>query len=208
MTRQQVFDRIAEWVPVLVNQFVGTNPRRLAPHHDDLIQAGLIRAWEIAGEYNPEAAKLTTFALPHLRFALIDFARALRSPYGMRSRQAKNDLAQGRHVPSCLSTDFRPDDQTEHGSSNRDLCGVQVQTTDPEVTDDVGAELVAAVRGTGADLRPGDLKYLTLRFGEGMTLREAGEVLGLCESRVCQIEHRVLGTIREAMLASGKTCFN
>ena len=40
-------------------------------------------------------------------------------------------------------------------------------------------------------------QILVLHYAEGLTLREIGELLGLCESRVCQIQIESVGRLRE-----------
>ena len=48
-------------------------------------------------------------------------------------------------------------------------------------------------------LGPKERQVIVLYYYEQITMREIGEVLGLSESRVCQIHSRVLKRLRERM---------
>jgi RNA polymerase sigma factor for flagellar operon FliA len=45
-----------------------------------------------------------------------------------------------------------------------------------------------------------DTMVLSMLYRDGLTLREVGEILGVSESRVCQIHKRAIGELRERMV--------
>jgi RNA polymerase sigma factor for flagellar operon FliA len=47
------------------------------------------------------------------------------------------------------------------------------------------------------DLSEREKVVLTLYYFEGMTLSEIGEILGVTESRVCQIHTKAVGALRK-----------
>ncbi|MBC7345331.1 MAG: sigma-70 family RNA polymerase sigma factor, partial [Clostridia bacterium] len=50
-----------------------------------------------------------------------------------------------------------------------------------------------------AELPERDRIVITLYYYEGLTLREIGEVLGVTESRVCQLHGRAVAKLREKL---------
>lgn len=79
---------------------------------------------------------------------------------------------------------------------------------DPADEDDRGdpaaaAERNAALRQLGkmiSQLSKRDRRLLRLRYGESRPFHEVGAILGLSESRVCQLHKRILGQLRTWLL--------
>lgn len=74
------------------------------------------------------------------------------------------------------------------------------ETTDPARAADHNASLElldAALHGLGAR----DRAILKLRYSENKPFHEIGQMMGLSESRVCQLHKRILGTLRRQIHA-------
>lgn len=125
---------------------------------DDLEQLGLLAAQRALESYQPgRGTTLRTWVAHRVRWHLIDVARE-----GTRSGRSRAEPRPG---------------------AGDDVAGVAVDCTDPTRPVEVRDELRAAL---------GQLSYrhrcaLALRYGQGYSLREVGRVLGVCESRACQI---------------------
>ena len=76
--------------------------------------------------------------------------------------------------------------------------GVQVAQEDAEAADDHLArkEARAALRAAVHLLPPRLLRVLELHYGDGLTLREIGEMFGVTESRVCQLQSEAVRILR------------
>ncbi len=66
------------------------------------------------------------------------------------------------------------------------------------------AETRGALAAAIASLDEREKMVLTLSYFEGLTLAEIGEVLGVTESRVCQIHNRVVGRLRDHLTKAGE----
>ena len=63
-------------------------------------------------------------------------------------------------------------------------------------------QLTAQVRAALGTLPERDVKILSLYYFESLSYLEIGQVLGISESRVCQLHSRALGRLRDKLAAA------
>lgn len=198
---------------------------------DDLIsygQFGLIEAME---NFDPaRGVKFETFAVARIRGSIIDELRKLDwVPRSVRSKAKDVEKAQNE-LQIKLGRPAEESELAEHlGIDVRELWAVQSQSSSNWVGtldehDDDDRQSVSDVRFDIAS-NPEDLfeaaevinlmaeavntmperckTILVLYYLQEMTLAEIGEILGVTESRVCQLQSKVLQTLREALGSSG-----
>jgi RNA polymerase sigma factor for flagellar operon FliA len=190
---------------------------------DDLIQAGMIGLLNAAQNYTPtKGANFETYAGIRIRGAILDEAR--RSNWTPRStfRHAKQVARAIRQIERRTGRDARaPEIAAELGVTLEDyhrmvesaassrLLSYEQLADDPERSgllpdapedgpetlleeDQFNAALVRAIAG----LPERERLVLSLYYDDELNLREIGEVLGVSESRVCQIHGQAILRIR------------
>jgi RNA polymerase sigma factor for flagellar operon FliA len=194
---------------------------------EDLIQAGMIGLLEAARNYNPkQGASFETYAGIRIRGSMLDEIR--RSDWTPRSvhrkvrmvseavREIENDKgrdARDHEVAEALGMDLN-----EYHQILQDAAGCRVfSIEDPnflsEDTDSSGP--VETSQGPLEMLQNEDFQHslsesiaglpererlvMSLYYDEELNLREIGEVLGVSESRVCQIHGQALIRLRARM---------
>ena len=193
---------------------------------DDLIQAGMIGLLEAARNYDPaQGASFETYAGIRIRGAMLDEIR--RTDWTPRSvhrkarqvaeavRQIEN--AKGRDARDAEVAELLDIDLNEYHRILQDSTGCRIFSfEDPggmgEDQDLRGAEqpneplnhlqradfhkaLAKAIEG----LPERERLVMALYYDEELNLREIGEVLGVSESRVCQIHGQALIRLRARM---------
>src|SRR5512136_475014 len=200
--------------------------RRLPAHVeiDDLVSAGVIGLMEAAERFDPNRVdRFEAFAEFRIRGAMLDDLRA-RDTLSRDMRRLSNELREAtRRLESELG---RAPDQSELASTlglNVDeLYLRQKKLSGSSVVglDDAGPDLlertsdssspdpfeITAHRETLARLVSGidDLpekmqQVLSLYYCENMNLKEIGQILGVTESRVCQIHGEATRRLRESL---------
>ena len=194
---------------------------------DDLIQAGMIGLLEAARNYDAtQGASFETYAGIRIRGSMLDeirrtdwtprsvhrkarqVAAAVRIIENQKGRDARDvevaealnislqeyhrilQDASGSRVFSFEDPCATADGSLEHGfltRSNEPLENLQKS--------DFQASLAAAIAG----LPERERLVMTLYYDEELNLREIGEVLGVSESRVCQIHGQALIRLRSRM---------
>jgi len=200
--------------------------RRLPAHVeiDDLVSAGVIGLMEAAERFDPKRVdRFEAFAEFRIRGAMLDDLRA-RDTLSRDMRRLSNELREAtRKLESELG---RTPDQEELAETlglnmnqlhtrQQKLSGSQVvgiddagpdfldRTTDVTSPDpfevtahrEALGHLVAGIDGLPEKMQ----QVLSLYYCENMNLKEIGEILGVTESRVCQIHGEATRRLRETL---------
>lgn len=177
-------------------------------------------------------AQFTTFAAHRIRGAIFDGLRAadwaprsvrrrareindnhsfLSIEYGRPPTEEEEALALGIGVAALRSSkakifgadvtslDYRMSTSDSSSSSTRDPLDPGVGPLARCVEKEQTRAIQAGVRTLNARQR----RVTQLSFGEGMTLAEIGRLLGVTESRVCQIRSSAIRHLREYVYAEG-----
>ena len=193
---------------------------------DDLISYGHFGLIDAIDRFDPErGVKFETYAMTRIRGEIIDQIRKL--DWVPRSVRAKARDVQKAESALELKLERKPTDEElaeemgltlpelwaaqsegniatvsamEEYEDSEDRQGIGQKLYDPAsnpediVVKDAVAELVA---GAISRLSVRSKTIMTLYYLEGFTLSEIGEVLGVTESRVCQLQGRLLHDLRE-----------
>jgi RNA polymerase sigma factor for flagellar operon FliA len=221
---------VQEYAPLvkrIANHLRGRLPDSV--DQDDLIQVGLIALLEAARQYSPtKGASFETYAGIRVRGAMLDEVRSTdwtpRSVY-RRQRELTAAIqavenrtgkpADAREIAAELGLSleeyfrlvtsaaayrlFSLDQDGEDG----DMPVHQIQDPDSEPSvelesDEFRATLTEAIR----DLPEREGLVMSLYYEEELNLKEIGEVLGVTESRVCQIHGQALARVRARVRAA------
>jgi len=193
---------------------------------EDLIQAGMIGLLEASRNYNPQqGASFETYAGIRIRGSMLDEIR--RSDWTPRSvhrkvrmvaeavREIENDKgrdARDHEVAQLLGLEIN-----EYHAILQDAAGCRVFSfEDPGFIGEDGDENIMepqqgplemlqnqdfqrALSESIAGLPERERLVMSLYYDEELNLREIGEVLGVSESRVCQIHGQALIRLRARM---------
>lgn len=179
MPPRRLSDEQARELAPHVRRLIGARFRWVPDHlasHDDLFQCAMLAIMRAAPRF--DAARGMTFdswAMSKAYFGIQDALRALAP--GSRSRNA----------PAYISLD-------------EPLRGAE-DVTRADLLEDESFEfpdplMPAAIRRAMADLTLDEQSAIELHFDEDLSQREIGEMMGITESRVCQIVNRGLGKLR------------
>jgi len=219
-------DRLEEHLPLVRRQALALQVRLPASVElDDLIQAGMIGLLDALNRYDAaHGASFATFASQRIRGAMLD---ELRSRDWVPRSVRRNTRALDEAIRSLEQRHGRPPEEREIAAALdigleeyrhllMDANGSQLVALD-ELPEDEGETLCGEPHATPlAELlegrRRGDLVkaidrlpereklLLALYYQEDLNLKEIGAVLGVSESRVCQLHSQAVARLR-AMLA-------
>lgn len=193
-------------------------PRSVQPA--DLIQAGMIGLIEAARHYDAsQGASFETYAGIRIRGAMLDEVR--RGDWAPRSvhRRAREIAAVVSRLENARGGEVRDSEIAEalgvpleeYHRSLQDIAGQRILSfedvaIDGEVLPGEGAadptddleqeEMREALTGAIDGLPERERLVLSLYYDEELNLREIGEVLGVTESRVCQLHSQALVRLR------------
>jgi RNA polymerase sigma factor FliA len=225
---------VQEYAPLvkrIANHLRGRLPEGV--DQDDLIQVGLIALLEAARNYSPaKGASFETYAGIRVRGAMLDEVRNTdwtpRSVYrrqreltaaiqAVENRTGKaaeaRDIAAELGVPleeyfrmvtsAAAHRLFSLDQDGEDG----DMPAHQVEDPDSEPSAELESaefrhSLAAAIRA----LPEREALVMSLYYEEELNLKEIGEVLGVTESRVCQIHGQALARVRATVHEAVESC--
>lgn len=151
--------------------------------HDpaELKSIGLAAAFVHAHKFNPEKGGFSTFIVPRIKGAIIDYMRTQRMflSGGKRNGRTETRESLGADVPS---DEFR---QAEVRAS-----------LELRAADALHAELREQVEDFLSTLRPSRRRVIEGYFLEFKTMRECGVEVGLTQTRISQIIDDALTTMR------------
>ena len=218
---EALVERYTPLVKKLANHLLGRLPEGV--ELEDLIQTGLIALLDATRQFSPsKGASFQTYASIRVRGAMLDEFRntdwAPRSVYrkqrqltaAIRAVESRTGShASPREVATELGVSLDEyHDMVRASSSQRmvslDEAGADVadgEREDAETVADPTAELEteefrAAMAEAIRSLPEREALVMSLYYVEELNLKEIGEVLGVSESRVCQIHGQALARLR------------
>jgi len=227
-TQERDYDELVHRHAALVKRIAFHLMSRLPPsvQADDLIQAGMIGLLEAARNYDAsQGASFETYAGIRIRGAMLDEIR--RTDWTPRSvhRKARQVAEAVRQIENAEGRDARDNEVAralgisleEYHRILQDASGCRVFSFDDPVA--AGEEPDAAILGSAdeplenlqndafrgalaqgiAGLPERERLVMALYYDEELNLREIGDVLGVSESRVCQIHGQALIRLRARM---------
>ena len=156
---------------------------------DDLIQAGMIGLLEASRSYDAEqGASFETYASIRIRGSMIDEIR--RGDWVPRSvhRRARQAAATVREIEQRTGLESHIDD---HGEPNTTRTGGPSPQQHLERSE-FRQQLVKAI----GQLPEREQLVLSMYYEQELNLKEIGAVLGVSESRVCQIHGQAMVRLR------------
>jgi RNA polymerase sigma factor for flagellar operon FliA len=192
---------------------------------EDLIQAGMVGLLEAAAHFDPsQGASFETYAGIRIRGAMLDEIR--RSDWTPRSvhRKARQVAEAVREIENRTGRDAKDSEVVEAlGVSLKDYHQILVDSTSAKVFSFDSSENPAVDQSNIPENSAGPLEKLTERgfhealakaieglpdrerlvmslyYDDELNLREIGEILGVSESRVCQIHGQAVTRLRARM---------
>ncbi len=195
----------------------------------DLISIGMLGLIDAAGRYRPWlGVPFDAFARRRVLGAMLDELRSLdRAPRSLRrmSREVETTISQLRHELGREPTEAEIADamsmtEEEYQKAVEQLRGIEFGSMrELDVTDDQGEPIIAL--RVGDDQRPDaqlertemrnllagalttlperEQTILSLYYEQELTLKEIGEVIGVCESRVSQLRALAVSRLRVSL---------
>jgi RNA polymerase sigma factor for flagellar operon FliA len=228
--RDALILRYTSLVRYVASRMAATLPSSV--ERGDLISYGIFGLIDAIDKYDPSrGVRFETYAITRIRGAMLDELRALDwAPRSVRARarwvaRTREELAHrlertptdaevaeelgwtaddvvaamrdGQDGYIAAMQDARPDGETwEEGRSTED-----VTAEDPVLSHEVDLTRRLMAKAM-ARLPERERVVVTLYFREGLTLSEIGDVLGVTESRVCQVYTSAALLLREDLALS------
>lgn len=177
---------------------------------EELVTAGVERMMRVLPEYDPQVCPFEAFVIPCIRFAFIDCLRRQETNGAARQaarrevrettarllQESRGEVSQGE-IDEALGQQLR-DLAAERFLSLDNLAGGSSWETHADLLPDREYELDTAQKVCEL-LRPLDLRSaiaVYLYYLGGMPLKQIGPLLGVTESRACQVIKQALATTR------------
>ena len=201
--------------------------------YEDLVSAGTCGLIQAAASYDPsKGSSFKTHAYTRVRGAIIDELRRADGLSRQARGKVKKLQRASDALTQQLGREPSPDElgaelgigseeldevlglaqrssliSLEHeGEGGEDGGGLRdlLRSFGPPPEDRAArAELVEALRSALTTLKPREREVVGLYYHEGLRLREIGGLLGVSESRVCQLHPRALRALRSALSQRG-----
>lgn len=198
--------------------------------HADLVQSGVFGLIDAVERFDPEQCpRFESYAAQRIRGAILDELRSQDwVPRSVRGRARELERAQERLEGTLLRAATDRELATELGIPVRELRGMtqHVQMISVEALDESSGGVSEVFAADGAldpmavvqahetlrqlcvavgQLGERDRTVVRLYYLENRTLAEIGRLLGVTESRVCQLHSRLVGRLRGRLeeLAAG-----
>lgn len=228
MQQQQHFNDLVNQHAGLVKRIAYHLMNRLPPNvqSDDLIQAGMLGLLEASRNYDPsQGASFETYAGIRIRGAMLDEIR--RSDWTPRSvhRKARMVAEAMREIENAEGRDARDVEVAEaldmsleeYHQILKDATGCRIFSLDEltAVSDGLPFQMEGsedspldglqkdafkkALGGAIAGLPERERLVIAMYYDDEMNLREIGHVLGVSESRVCQIHSQATLRLRSRL---------
>jgi RNA polymerase sigma factor for flagellar operon FliA len=189
---------------------------------EDLIQSGVVGLLEAAQKYDgSREASFETYAGIRIRGAMIDHVRpndwtprsVARRARELAAAMSRVEAREGREArDSEIMAELGIDSDTYY-SILRDVSAVRIASLDSLPEDDAGIGVAgdspeaqtmgehfhAALVGALEALPERERLLMSLYYAEELNLREIGEVLGVTESRACQLHGRAVLRLRSLL---------
>lgn len=194
---------------------------------EDLVGAGMVGLLQAAGAYDPARNDdFWGFARGRVLGAMLDELRAM-DPLGRSARRtvrrlqkALEEIARETGAPAdlraaaervgkppercavLLATEGGPASLDAEGAEALHLSAARIAAPQPDAEAEADRRrMIEALTEEISRLPVKWAQVLSLYYAEGLTMRQAGEVLGLSESRVSQILSQARETLRGRLLA-------
>jgi RNA polymerase sigma factor for flagellar operon FliA len=197
---------------------------------DDLVSAGHLGLLTAQERYDPDrAVPFEAFARIHIRGAIVDSLRQLdwvprsvrRKAQSLRREEESFEVARGRRPTRSEVAQKLHMTPGEVDTLQREAFVPRLLSLDQPLSDEGGATLLDTVAGQDADAEStcmGDQTRqlvlaaidglpdrekitVSLYYLRGLSLKEIGQVLGVTESRVCQIRGQATKRLRKRLSA-------
>ncbi len=228
MQKQQSFNDLVNEHAGLVKRIAYHLMNRLPPNvqSDDLIQAGMLGLLEASKNYDPtQGASFETYAGIRIRGAMLDEIR--RSDWTPRSvhRKARMVAEAMREIENAEGRDARDVEVAgalgmsleEYHQILKDATGCRIFSLDEltAVSDTLPLQMESSAETPFDGLQKSAFKQaladaiaglpererlvIAMYYDDEMNLREIGQVLGVSESRVCQIHSQATLRLRSRL---------
>jgi len=167
----------------------------------DLVSYGMFGLIDALEKFDLERAiKFETYAIPRIKGAIIDELRAMDwVPRSVRFKAREIEKAFSELEAKLKRAPKELDEVVSVGDDRGDKISLLDTLADPTLdptTGLEGQEMRTLLAGAINSLSEREKIVVTLYYFEGLTLAEIGEILGVTESRVCQIHTKAVGLMR------------
>ena len=158
---------------------------------DDLESAALVGLIDAVDRFDPDrGVPFEGYASLRIRGAVLDEVRRV-DELGRADRRRQRE-AQAQGVEGSYIATVSLDDLIEHGYGGEEQ---QDELAERYEAEDVRMR----VRSAMACLPPRQREVLERYYGQSLTLREAGQRMGISEARACQLHGRAIQNLRRTM---------